>query len=210
MTTRGMIKVVTRLVMYLADSPQRNENCSMKSQNSNVFCVHCMANRSNCLCVPSHLDNKVTPIEIRNVAKARMQFNELNQATTKTERDEIEVEYGIKPRLIGDVYHENPFYRLNDKYGFDIFIDSPVDPFHVIIIGILPTSVDLINSMLDEDKIEMLGSELQRMKTESKDIPDWSTKNYWNGDQWMKFFSTMPYVYGNIINMNNSREAVLI
>ncbi len=41
------------------------------------------------------------------MAKARMQFNKLNHATTKTERDEIEVEYGIKPRLIGNDINMN-------------------------------------------------------------------------------------------------------
>ncbi len=125
-TPRGIVQVVTRFVIHLADTPQRNEVCSMGSHNSIVFCTHCMTTRGD-----------------PNEAELRRYTYML--ATTVTRRDEIQQEYGIKSNIVHGTYVENPFFRLNKLYGFDIYRDSPIDPFHVILIGILPSTVDLMN-----------------------------------------------------------------
>ena len=45
----GKVSVVIRLVMFLADTPQKNKTCMIKSHQADSFCIQCLANIDNSL-----------------------------------------------------------------------------------------------------------------------------------------------------------------
>ena len=74
-----------------------------------------------------------------------------NSAQSKSEKSEIESKFGIKPTVNSrGEYIESPYFRLYDLYGFDIFQDSPVDLFHITLIGLLPTVVELMDCWVQQ------------------------------------------------------------
>ncbi len=191
---KGEALVSVRLAMFLADTPQRNETCGIKNHNAICFCHQCMMKKSMGI-------DPSTTAEIRNVPEMRRYSDLHHQATTQTEKNDIERKYGLKPCEAG---RENPFYSLFDLYGFDIFQDSPVDLFHVTIIGLLPTTISLINSKIPNAKVALIEGALKELSV--GDALSWNDCKFWNGDKWLKFLSIAPFLYSKVLDDTNDIE----
>ncbi len=196
--SRGMSLVTTRLALFLADTPQRNESCSVKGHGAEVFCHQCMT----CKSMGVRPDKRFLH---RTVCRMRTYFGMHRMAVTKTAKEEVAKRYGIKP--YENECDENPFYSLYDLYGFDIHQHSPVDLFHVGIIGLLPTTIALINEKLPPRKKDMIHTQVKRLAI--GDSLNWDEHKYWNGDKWLLFMSIAPFVYSNIIDEKDDIERAL-
>ncbi len=149
----GLGLVTVRLAMFLDDTPQRNETCTIKNYNAEVFCHQCMACKSMGI-LPDKSFLK------RNVPRMRKYFETHRNAESKADKDALAKRYSIRSEK--DV-KENPIYALFDLYQFDIHKDSPVDLFHVTVIGLFPTTISLINEKLTESKRAQLTSLVSKL-----------------------------------------------
>jgi hypothetical protein len=172
------IQVRTFLGMFLGDTPQRADFASLKRQNSNHPCVHCITEYDK-----QHSDEIKT---LRNVTTTQQEFKKWQTATTQQERNNIEAETGIKPQLLPNsaTIRVNPFWKLKRLYGFDIHVDSVVDWFHIGPIGIFKRYIKYLHEkvlnakevarlekLAQSDEFKIFGRTLPRYKVRLNLIP---------------------------------------
>ncbi len=195
MEKRGLVKVSVRLVMHLADTPQRSESCQTKGHNGYVFCHQCMTNKKTDITIHK---------EARTVPLMRKHLEELKGAKSKQEEEDIKKKYGLNPSTT-----PNPFFRLYDLYKFDIYQDSPVDFFHVGLIGLLPTTISLINDLLPERTTARISEVMSKYWTSGESL-QWKHHGYWTGEHWLKFFSICCFVYQELLDGNDNTHAAIL
>lgn len=77
---------------------------------------------------------------------------------------------------------ENPFYQLYDLYGFDIYVDSPVDFFHVAIIGLLPVHVELFYNSLPAQLKKVYNEKYSDFKHNNLSLKPFDSRTTWMGE----------------------------
>jgi hypothetical protein len=128
-------------------------------------CIRCLANIEGCLkcCTRINAENG-RDFDKGTVFNSRNRYREWKEAAKKSQRREVEHRYGLSPHLTNQVfniekgkwegrqYEENPFFRLFDLYSFDIYQQSAIDLFHIILKVVFPTHIDLLHKQLKAKK----------------------------------------------------------
>jgi hypothetical protein len=176
------------LGLILADSPQRQLFCGMHAITSNVQCKDCEVHKDDHYFNPSGFQNHTNlfcpckSFPARTVPTMRIVMDEWRMSRA-TQRLTLEQTHGIKPRTnIHGLYVENPFYRLYDLYGFDVYADTPVDFFHVAIIGLFPQHVELFHASLPTNLKTEFDQHYSTFKYNNRTLKPFSTRNYWMGE----------------------------
>ena len=141
---------------------------------------------------------------VRDVLSMRQWLKQYHDASSVTSKKEIAQRYGLKPPRTN---HENPFYLLYDLYKFDIYTDSPVDFFHISLIGLFPTTIALINSKLSSSKVNEIQGHMNDLGVSNL---KWSDNAYWNGDMWLRFYSIAPFIYDRLLSIQDDFECGLL
>jgi len=97
----------------------------------------------------------------------------------------------------------------SSNYKFDIFQDSPVDLFHVGLIGLLHTTIDLTNQSIGTARTEKIGERVNGNQGFGQTI-QWRHKQYWNGDSWLKFLAMAQFVYDQELKRSDSFELSML
>lgn len=191
------VQVIARMGLFLADTPQRQDNCQMKRQNASVNCIVCFSDRNSCLNISKTLD-PIDGIEIkpRTVENMRLLYAEWNEAYTDSTRRAIAKNYGLSPHLNQDgSFKENPLFQLYDLYKFDIYQDSPLDLFHIILKGVFPSHIEMLSNQLQTGELAYLKEKLKELGCSLK----YEQREYWLGDHWLQFFKYTPFLYHKVL-----------
>jgi hypothetical protein len=186
-TRFGDVKTRTFLGLFLADTPQRNVACNIMGVTANRQCKDCLCSKKNHRCNLQYKSNGTLnahgkTFTTRTVPEMRKYFNKWLKEDNAT-RKKLEKKYGLNPTVVNGQYQENPFFKLYDLYGFDIYTDSPVDFFHVEIIGLIQEHVELFHNDLPEKQKQEFEQHYSTYKYHNYTLKPWHTRNYWMGDE---------------------------
>lgn len=188
--------------------------------NADVNCIHCMTTKQDCLSPSKSLDaNNGIDRQKRSVPLARAHMTEWNNAIRKKNKKRVETKYGVKPiyidqiknkkgKLKGGTLIENPLLNLFDfdldgnapPYGFDVYQDTPVDLFHLLLIGLSPTHIKMLHEVMSGEERSLLKEEMNRLNCRL----NYDEREYWHGDNWLLFFSFAPFAYSKVLNSDKS------
>ncbi|MFN3590146.1 MAG: hypothetical protein ACK4UP_12255 [Spirosomataceae bacterium] len=206
-TKFGKVKVRTFLGIYLADTPQRNETAYMKAPNATCQCMHCMSQRDH----NSTILKKDHEYIVRDVPKMRELFQIWLSKPTMEQKDEFAKLKGLNPRLRDGEYVENSFYKLYDKYKFDIHADSPVEFLHVGIIGLYAAHVEVMYQSLKKSERRDFKLAYHEMKLNGRTMRKWGTRGYWMGEEWLAFLAVAPFVADKLLpKRENNQQSTAI
>lgn len=186
------IKVFVGLL--LADMPQRNKNCSLKSPNCKRPCCNCLIHYNElCASIYSKSNANGIKVKIRNVEDTMDVFRKVKEK--KINKKKAHDEYGIDTEL-----NFNPLWDLKRSQGFDIYIQSPVDIFHTEILGLLRTHFEMLKEKFLKKKLwTKLQEEVSKYTLKGKSKLNLEYFGSWRAEEWLRFIAISPFSLEKIL-----------
>jgi len=207
----GQIKCAVHLGINSVDHLQRTISCAMSSPISQkASCCSCHCTQEDIVKPPSVTtgDNGVNLTNKRTVAYMKEGYEQYNQATTQVDKNKILSTYGLRLFEYGGDKepvrrYTNPFWTLFDQLQIDIHDISPVDYFHVEILGLLRKHFKLLyETVFTEAQRTELDRIVGTYKVNNKKLPSLKGYKYWNGEVWLQLFSVAPFALNSFFNTN--------
>ncbi|KAL0481789.1 hypothetical protein AKO1_015397 [Acrasis kona] len=182
------IMIQTFVGMFLGDTPQRNDFCSLKRQNSDHPCAHC-----NIEAFHQHTDRIGEERSVMGMLSILKKWINGQKAV----KDSLEACHSVKFIMKDKKLRSNPFWRLTKLYDFDIHKDSVVDWFHIGPIGLFKRYIDFMDTVLKKEEVEQLKKLMKSddFKIFGRQGPPYENRKYWNGEAWLEFFAVAPFLY---------------
>lgn len=185
------------IILCLMDMPQRHDCAHMKRQNS-VYgcCLHCMCTRSHLHCSPTmpqvQFSRRRTVPSMQLLHKEWLACHNHSISSANSFNQRNGTDFNLTP---------NPLWRLYQLCHFDFHNGTPVDLFHVEILGLVRWHIGNIYEVLTEkEKVEFQGILAELNKNQfGHHLGEWKCRNFWNGDNWLEVFSVMPFVLKRLL-----------
>jgi hypothetical protein len=160
--------------------------------------------------------NEVRLLAESNLIFAAAQAKSIRQKTGYLVADFIgrkEAKQRLKAQGISSVppleISSNPLWTLYDDYDvFDVFVGCPAEPFHALILGIIPTHGKILFQQLNDTQREKVRFDI-RMLSSERGIPSLGpckTSKFWEsweGDEWIVVLGRSVEIFTSIVQDTN-------
>lgn len=189
------------LSLLSCDTPQRSKILSFQGHGADIFCTYCPISKDDMM--DKQLED--TRYDLKIILEKVKEYSRL---TTITDRKEYIKRHGIKPVLDEDLKTLEPSWNpLWDLSSSDPYKITPVDYFHVDILGLLKSHLDLLLARItDLSKVNDILRDMTVNGSTPKDIKDF---NSWGGDDILEFMIVAPFILSPYVPNNLYKTFVL-
>src|SRR5690606_12935171 len=116
-------------------------------------------------------------------------FQSVNTLKKSKEVKAIVEKYNIKLE-----YDNNPLWELQNSL-YDVNWNMPVEPFHLLIIGLIPWHISyILDNIFSAKEYDLFVSKYNSYKTKYN-LPALKGMRRWQGDDWIKVFPFILFIF---------------